>query len=301
MLKKLGLDQTKVYEKYLALEEISTMLVSFVYGLPYNLAIGAEQGDIDKWDDLVIQTNTGGYIHVQAKRQTTDFSSHSIKRDTYTKGKRKDELKDLSPLDEALKSLGERINENESSSKDLQSEFWLELPESSTKIKEGLEIRHLRKLCEDQIKSVTTPYDLKAIAGKDSNVKNIHLWLTTWCDFKDWEHIFKVLIILKIKMSGLETHIKTRVRRNLSEIFKTTEIEQVLMLILSYLDENSTYAGTVKPRQLLHLLKDYLSSNIPRWTLFQTDGSSWNISGIHDLDHFLLVSVWSAQILNKRN
>ena len=78
MLKKLRLDQTKVYEKCLALEEISTMLVSFVKGLPHHLAIGAEQGDIDKWDDLVIQTNNSDYIHVQVKRQTTPFSLDSI-------------------------------------------------------------------------------------------------------------------------------------------------------------------------------------------------------------------------------
>lgn len=283
MLKKLRLDQTKIYEKYLALEEISKMLVSFVNGIPYHLAIGAEQGDIDKWDDLVIQTNAGCYIYIQAKRQTTDFSSHPIKRDTIGQGKRKGVPRDLSPLDEALKSLGEKISKNQSGSIDLQSEFWLELPESSTKIKEGLEVRDLRNL-EAQIKSVTTPYDLTVLAGKDPNANNIYLWLTTWCDFIDWEHIFKALKILKIKMSGLETDIDDRVKSNLSQIFKRTEIEKVRMLILSYLDENSTYAGAIKPRQLLHSLKDYLLPNIPRWTLFQTDGLSWNISGIHDLE-----------------
>ncbi len=283
MLKKLRLDQTKIYEKYLALEEISKMLVSFVNGIPYHLAIGAEQGDIDKWDDLVIQTNAGCYTYVQAKRQTTDFSSHPIERDTISQGKRKGVPRDLSPLDEALKSLGQRIRKNQSGSIDLQSEFCLELPESSTKIKEGLEVRDLRNL-EAQIKSVTTPYDLIVLAGKDPNANNIYLWLTTWCDFIDWEHIFKALKILKIKMSGLETDIDDRVKSNLSQIFKRTEIEKVRMLILSYLDENSTYAGAIRPRQLLHSLKDFLLPNIPRWTLFQTDGLSWNISGIHDLE-----------------
>lgn len=283
MLKKLGLDQTKVYEKYLALEEISKMLVSFVNGLPYNLAIGAEQGDIDKWDDLVIQTNTSCNIYVQVKRQLTDFSSDPIIRDKYVKGKRKDITRDLSPLDEALKSLGERISRN-TGSKDLQDEFWLELPEGSINIKKGLEIRHLRKLCDIQIKSVTGPKDLCAIDSIDSNDHNIYLWLTTWCGFTDWEHIYKALKILKIKTCGLETDIDDRVKSNLSKIFKTTEVIRVRMVILSYLDENATYAGAIKPRQLLYLLKDYLLPQIHRWTLFQTDGSSWNISGIHDLE-----------------
>ena len=107
MLKKLALDQTKVYERHLALEEISKMLVFFVKGLPHHLAIGAEQGDIDKWDDLVIQTNTGSYIHVQAKRQTTPFSSDPIIRDKLSQGKREGVPRDLSTFDKTLKSLGQ--------------------------------------------------------------------------------------------------------------------------------------------------------------------------------------------------
>lgn len=235
MNKKLKLDQTKTYEKHLALEEISTMLVSFVKGLPHHFAIGAEQGDIDKWDDLVIQTNTGGYIHVQAKRQTTDFRpSGSIKRDKYVKDKRKGEPKVLSPLDETFKSLGERVSKKNSDSNDLQKEFWLELPESSIEIKKGLKISHLRDLCEVQIRSVTTLIGLIALTKTNSNAKNIFLWLTTWCDFKDWDHIFKAFKILKIKTSGMETDIVTRVEKNLSQIFVTTEIEKVSKLIRNY-------------------------------------------------------------------
>lgn len=285
MLKKLALDQTKMYERHLALEEISKMLVSFVKGLPHHLAIGAEQGDIEKWDDLVIQTNTGGYIHVQVKRQTTDFSTYSIKRDTYVQGKNKGVLRDLSPFDETLRSLGERISKKESNSSNSQKEFWLVLPESSIEIKKRLEIRHLRKFCEVQIKSVTTSNNLHALAKIDPNAQNIYEWLTTWCDFKDWEHILKALNVLKIKTPGMETDIVDRVDQNLSQIFVENEIKKVRMLILSYLEENTTYAGAIKPRQLLHELKDSLHVSISRWTKFQTDGSNWNISGIHDLEN----------------
>lgn len=285
MLAKLRLDQTKVYEKHIALEEISIMLVSFVNGYPHHLAIGAEQGDIDKWDDLVIQTTTGGCIHVQAKRQTTDFPSGEIIRDKYIRGDRKGVLRDLSPFDKTLKSLGERISKNESDLSDLQKEFWLELPESLIEIKKDLCIRHLRELCEGKIKSVTTSNYLVALAEVDSDAKNIFQWLTTWCDFKDWEHILKAFKILKTKTSGMEVDIVGRVDNNLNKIFKSTEIERVRLLILAYLDENSTYAGVIKPRQLLYLLKDYLRPNIPRWTQFQADGANWNISGIHDLEN----------------
>lgn len=280
MFKKLNLDQTKIYEKHLALEEISRMLVSFVKGFPYHLAIGAEQGNIDQWDDLVIQKNNGGYIYVQAKRQTTDFSSDSIVRDTYKSGKRPGAPRDLSPIDKAFESLGRRMVVD-----DFQNEFWLVLPEGSTQIKDGLEIRHLRKLCAEQIRSVTTADNLIELEQSDPNVHNIYLWLTTWCNFANWEHILKSLKVLKIKTSEFEEDINTRVRSTLSEVFKTSNIEQVRMLILSYIDENATFAGAIKPRQLLYLLKGYLQTNIVRWTLFQTDGLDWNITGIHDLEH----------------
>jgi hypothetical protein len=134
MLKKLRLDQTKIYEKYLILEELSGMLVSFVNGRSHHVAIGAEQGDVDKWDDIIIQTNSSDYIHLQAKRQTTDFSSDSVKRGKINAGPRTNELKDLSTLDETLKSLGDWIKSKPNSG-DLQKEFWLELPDGSIKIK----------------------------------------------------------------------------------------------------------------------------------------------------------------------
>lgn len=283
MLKKLRLDQSKIYEKHLALEEISTMLVSFVKGQSHHLAIGAEQGDVDKWDDLVIQTNTGGYIHVQAKRQTTNFSCASIERDKCMKNKRKGELRKLSPLDEAIKSLGARVKNNGSDFNYLQKEFWLELPDNSVKIKDGLEVRHLRYLCEDQIKSVTTADDLANLAKSDRSVEKIFLWLTTWCDFEDWNHILKAFKILKPKTSGMETDIVSRVEKELAQIFVTKEIKKVRLLILSYLEDNKTFAGAIKPRQLLDLLKDFLRTNTYRWTQYQTDGSNWIISGIHDL------------------
>lgn len=57
MLKKLKLDQTKIYEQTIATYEISSMLVDFVRGRKHHLSIGAEQGDIDSWDDLISDSN----------------------------------------------------------------------------------------------------------------------------------------------------------------------------------------------------------------------------------------------------
>ena len=298
MLKKLALDQTKLYEKHLALEEISIMLVNFTKGYSHHLAIGAEQGNIDKWDDLVIQSCNGGYIYIQAKRQATDFSSDPIIRNTYNQGQRQGELKDLSTLDETFKSLSERLT----SDPYLNDKFWLELPESTVQIKDALEIRHLRNL-KDQIKDVTTPNDLANLQSRDRNIQNVYNWLTTWCGFQNWEHILKAFQLLTLKVPGYETDINIRVRRNLGQIFIESEIENIRLLIFSYLDVNSTYAGAIKPRQLLYMLNNYLLTNIDRWSLFYTDGLTWKISGIHDLEdnsqierpNVIIPAFWSSE------
>lgn len=299
MLNKLRLDQTKIYEKHLALEEISIMLVSFVKGHPHHLAIGAEQGNIEKWDDFVIQKNDGGNIYIQAKRQTTDFSSDAIIRDI---GPRTGKLKNLSTLDQSLESLANWINSADFSSPNLRNEFWLELPDNSTEIKAGLKIRHLRNLLETHFRSITTERDPENLVSRDNSVLNVYNWLTSWCGFSGWDHIIKLMKVLKIKTSGTESDINLRVKNNLSHIFQTTEVETVRSLILTYIDDNQTYAGAIQPRQLLHQLKEYLLPGIESWTLFQTDGSTWNISGINDLeDNFkierpsvMVPALWAA-------
>ncbi|EGW41747.1 ABC-three component system protein [Desulfosporosinus sp. OT] len=286
MLNKLRLDQTKIYEKHLALKEISNMLVFFVKGHPHHLAIGAEQGNIDKWDDFVIEKNDGSNIYIQAKRQTTPFSSDAITRDTYGKGSklRVGQLKDLSPLDESLESLGKWINSNDVNSAAFKHEFWLVLPESSIEIKKGLEIRHLRILFEDHYKSITTAKDLDNLAVNDNGTQNIYNWLRTWCGFNDWDHILKLMQLLKIKSTRLESEIIDDVKEDLKkDIFQPIMVDKVCSLIFSYMEENQTFAGAIRPRQLLFELREYLLPDIARWTLFQNDRTTWHISGINDL------------------
>ncbi|WP_313163918.1 ABC-three component system protein [Sedimentibacter sp.] len=284
MLKKLRLDQTKKYEKHIALEELSNMLVSFVIGTLHNLSIGAEQGNIVKWDDFVIEKNDGGNIYIQVKRQTTDFSdTDPIIRDTYTRGKRVGESRDLSPLDESMESLANWINDTDFKNLNFKNEFRLILPEGSTKIKKGLEIRNLSNLLEHQYKSVTTAKDLENLSSCDKNVLNIYNWLTSWCGFSGWDHILKLMKVLKIRTYGTEPEILNRVKSNLSHIFKPTKLDTICSLIFSYIEDNETFAGAIRPRELLYQLKEYLLLDIERWTSFQNDNSNWNISGINDL------------------
>lgn len=275
MLKKLRLDQSNRYQQKIAVEYISDMLVDFVLGRSHYLEIGSEQGDTDNWDDLIIKLCNGDYTYFQIKRQTTDFSTDSVTRNKDRNGN----LKKLSTLDETFKSLGDKVHLDPS----VSSSYRIILPEGSIKIKKDLYIRQLREYKNQIIKGITTNDGLIELEKNDSSSKNVYSWLTTWCEFIDREHILKVFNLLNIETEQLEPEIETRVKGNLKQIFKESEIEHIYLLLLSYVVENTVFTGPIKPRQLLYLLKDYLLPNIAKWTLFELKKSFWNISGIQDL------------------
>jgi len=264
-----------MYQQKVAVEYISDMLVDFVKGRSHYLEIGSEQGDTDNWDDLVIKSSNGEYIYSQIKRQTTDFSKECVTR----KSDRNGLLKVLSTLDKTFKSLGEKVHSDPS----ISSEFRLILPEGSIQIKKDLYIRQLREYKNQIIKGITTTAGLIELEDKDTSSKNIYLWLTTWCGFQDREHILTAFNLLTMEIEHLEPEIENRVKRKLKEIFKESEIEHIYSLLLSYVVENTVFTGSLRARQILLLLKDYLLPNIPKWTLFQLNRSYWNISGIQDL------------------
>ncbi|MBF0410964.1 MAG: hypothetical protein HQM10_26710 [Candidatus Riflebacteria bacterium] len=283
MLRKLSLDQTKIYEQTIATYEIAKMLVSFIKGQSHYLSVGAEQGDVDTWDDLVIQDKANHNIHIQIKRQNTDFSEDSCIRDTYTQHNGTVKLRDLSTIDKSMKALAEWIHNHVN---DLKSkEFHIELPTSNIQFKKGLTVRHFKELIEVHYKpDVTTSQGLEQLANLNSKVKDIYYWLTTWCSFSDWDHILKLLSVIKIKDSGTETDIEARTNDLLSEVFSSNSVDSVKLNIKSYISANTTFTGAIQPRNLLYNLKEYLKPNVGAWTQYSKDGSFWNISGINDME-----------------
>lgn len=289
MLAKLRLDQTKKYEQALATYEIAVMLIDFALGRKHYMRIGSEQGGISKWDDIVIEKEQGSQIHIQIKRQTSaDFGTSNDKciRNEILSGNRQGEKRDLSPLDETLKSLADWFRDVDISTINPKREFWIELPELNTQIKDGLQVKDLKDLCEVQIRpAVTTAFGLQTQASSNAKVKNCFDWLTTWCDFKDWEHIIKALQFLRIKNSGLESEIEIKTEDKLKEIFISDKLKEVRLKILSYTIENTTFSGAIAPRNLLFELQEYIRSDIKIWTQIENLDNNWQISGIHDLEN----------------
>lgn len=276
MLKKLFLDQTKKYEQAIAIYEISKMLVGFVQGRKHHLGVGAEQGDIKDWDDFVYETSNNTFIHVQVKRQQTNFSDKPC-----TKDSTKDEK--LSTLDKSMQSLAKWIKKSKPNSQ-IKRTFVLELPAIDIQIKKELTVRQFRDFNTIHIVHATDAQGLSKLQNtqNDKTTQNIFNWLINWCEFDDWEHILQALRVLTLKVVGNEVDILTNAEGLLKPVFR--EGKEVINMIKLFILDNTAYTATIKPRQLLFELKDYLFQNISIWTQFEKVDSHWNISGIHDLE-----------------
>lgn len=285
MLAKLRLDQTATFEKLVGAKEISKMLVSFIGGRVHPLGIGAEQGGIEKWDDLVIQKKLNHITHIQIKRQTGAFGTtlDECERNTVTRKSGKTEPRDLSELDETIKSLGIWIITKKNSD-NVERDFHLKVYDGGVEIKKGFKIKDLVNIIVTHFRPDTsTPAGIKSLWESDLNMKKCKQWLESWCDISNFDQIFTLFKVLSISYSNTESTLKKETKDNLRNVFKDESVDEVYSKIVSYTSENSSFTGAIRPRHLLFVLKDQLRPEIIKWTKFQINGSNWNISGIHDL------------------
>jgi len=280
VLKKIRLDQTKTYELAVATQEIAIMISAFLDGREHHQSLGSEQGDILKWDDFVIEHFNGTYEYIQVKRQMTDFLEGACSRDNYIQGTRLGQPRDLSPLDESMKSLADWTKINDPSTASPQRMFSIELPDTSIEIKTGYTVREFNNLCDTYIKPTTVAADMITLAATDRAVKNGYEWLTTWCGFTDWDHILKALKYLNVRQTGDEGDIRKRTIEILSKYFNNADA--IRQIIESFVSDSSTFPNKVTPRPVYEKIQYDLRPEIARWTQFSKFKNEWDISGTHD-------------------
>jgi len=284
VLKKLQLDLTKSYEICVATEKIANMVVSYVQGRSHALTLGCEQGDIPKWDDLIIELSDGTLEHIQIKRNFSDFDGHKCDRNSDLVVRRATgvaELRDLSPIDESLKALAEWTEHNDPRTSNPKRKFSVAVPTMQTLIKEGLPVRYVYDFCRS-ISASTTAASIASIALTHMPTSNIYLWLTTWCDFQDWDHILRAFRNLDIVQAGTETEIEIKTEEQLALCFSDTEA--VRKQIHTFINDNSTYTSAITPRPLFGKLKSYWLPGLTPWTQYINTGTDWEITGINDHD-----------------
>ncbi|MFE0587797.1 ABC-three component system protein [Pantoea vagans] len=288
MLKRFQLELKSHYEKLVIAHHIADMLEKFLMGRPAPLEIGAEQGGIEEWDDVVIMHTIGQIEHLQIKRQATDFCTKNPDKNIQLKRKTKDSSSDSTPahsvLDKAFASLAKCALTGRFD-KTPERLFKLTLISASSQIKNDLTVNHLDDLCnrcrEDGL-------DLDKLANREDGPTNrAYLWLTTWCGFTDWKHIRDVLRRVHIYCIGNDARIRELTLVSLARYFR--DPTRTLERLISYITAETSDVSALGCHAVLRAIRDELRPDVETWAQYQlSNGSSvasksWSLSGTLDL------------------
>ncbi|MCH4814043.1 ABC-three component system protein [Vreelandella neptunia] len=307
MIRRFRLEQKSRYEKLVIAQRLSDMLDKFLDGRLAPLRIGAEQGGIAEWDDVVIHHDDDHWEHLQIKRQTSSFSDKHIDKADYlasykprnkakgtgtATGTPSEEPRKLpsgdefdSELDKVLKSLA-TWQTSAPGVKPSKRTFSLILPGLEVAIKgknkEIIRISHLHEVWNLCLKDGV---NVAALSQRDDKpTQNVYTWLTTWCGFTDWDHIVEKMRVLEIHCIGDESALKKRALESLDRHF--TDPDTTLSVLLEYISDSTTDTNAVSCYSAAKHLQKLLRPGVQTWTQYLVNpmpGQGWIVAGTHDL------------------
>lgn len=279
---------------------MSDMVVAYLEGRQTAKWLGCEQGAVAEWDDIVQELSSGVLRHSQVKRQTTDFSNDpALRAPKAPKAKKSNvtsaisaapaegavvlgltsppSLPALSAFDASIAALAEWFSSVPADGK--QRIFTIHVPDRQVKIKREFAMRHFEDLCALCHLGTTSANGLETHAQTNTAASDIFDWLTTWCGFTDWVHILKAFKHLDLKVRSLEGDIEHATEALLERYF--VPASDAAKVLLFDLEHNATDAGAATPRQILALIGHYLRPDVPIWTQYALEGTSyaWGVSG----------------------
>ncbi|MGZ2926135.1 ABC-three component system protein [Pseudomonas aeruginosa] len=301
MIRRFRLEQKGRYEKLVIAQRLSDMVDKYLDGRTAPLLIGAEQGGIGEWDDVVIYHADEHYEHFQIKRQTTPFCDKHIDKADYIKsytlkaGSKvaagatpvvpPDSAID-SELDKAMKSLSAWSLTPQSNQPPARA-FSLILLGLEVAIKgkrsDFITANHLHEFCrlckQDGL-------DLAALSSRaDTPTQNVYKWLTTWCGFTDWDHVRRTMRALTIHAVGSEENLEERACESLERHFNVPRA--TLEKMVGYISTSTTDVNAISCHAMANHLKDARRSDAVTWTQYLMKplaGSSWMVAGTHNLN-----------------
>ncbi|CNC62585.1 ABC-three component system protein [Yersinia similis] len=288
MIRRFRLEQKSHYERLVIAQRLSDMLDKFLDGRRAPLAIGAETGGIEEWDDVVIDNSPDSFEHLQIKRQTTDFCTKNPDKTIQLAKKAKVGSPKTVPansvLDSAFASLARHAGLGTFDSPP-NRQFQLTLVGAHLKIKDELTVNHLDELCklcrQDGL-------DLNELANRqDGPTKRAYLWLTTWCGFKDWSQIRDILRRVQIICVGNDATLRERSIESLGRHF--SDPGRTLDRLITYITAETSDVSALGCHAVIRELKDELRSDTETWAQYllneesQPTGKSWSLAGTHDL------------------
>lgn len=310
MIRRFRLDQKSHYERLVIAQRLSEMLVMFLDGRPAPLAIGAEQGGIEEWDDVVIHHTKDSFEHLQVKRQASDFCTKDPDKAKYlakqakngsSKGqvqpvpgpnppplnvpfKRKKTPQENSVLDSAFASLAKHAGKGTFDALP-ERQFQLTLVGASLKVKAELTVDHVDALCKLCRKDGLNLTELAK--STDGPTQRAYTWLTTWCGFQDWAQIRDTLRRVTIVCVGNDAYLEQRCVAALCRHF--TDPQRALNQLLMYITWGTSHVSTLGCHAVLRALKTELHPDIETWAQYELAdtvlpaGQSWSLAGTHDL------------------
>ncbi|MBP0945004.1 ABC-three component system protein [Pseudomonas alliivorans] len=299
MIRRFRLEQKGRYEKLVIAQRLSDMLDKFLSGQPAPLCIGAEQGGIAQWDDVIIEHTDDHWEHLQIKRQASCFSKKAVDKSYYLTVKpRKPAKKDPatesddgeqaeSELEKVMISLAS-LQLPTPGVKPSKRTFTLTLPGPEVVIKgriqkELITINHLRDVWDLCRKDGV---NLAALAQRnDGPTQLVYTWLTTWCGFRDWAHVVERMRILKIDCIGVETTLESSAEASLDRHF--TDAKSTLAILMDYISGSTTDTNAISCHHAAKHLHKKRRSGFQTWTQYlatPSPGRGWNVAGTHDLD-----------------
>lgn len=255
MIRRFRLEQKSHYERLVIAQRLTDMLDRFLGGRLAPLAIGAEMGGIEEWDDVVIFHTKDFFEHLQIKRQTTDFCSKNPDKSKHQGRQSKEQPGGSEPadsvLDSAFASLAKHANLGAFNATP-ERRFQLTLVGAHLKIKKDLTVDHLDALCklcrQDGL-------DLRELANReDGPTERCYLWLTTWCGFKDWEQIRNTLRRVTIICVGNDATLEQRCIESLGRHF--TDPKRALERLLTYIVGEASDVSALGCYAVVRELKD---------------------------------------------
>ena len=312
MIRRFRLEKKSDYERLVIAQCLSEMLDNFLSGRPAPLLIGAEQGGIEEWDDVVIVHTSDSHEHLQIKRQTTDFDTRNSDKAKVPVKVPKAGSPSTPPadsvLDTAFASLAKYAGSGTFDSLPAR-QFQLTLVGAHLKIKDNLTVNHLDELCklcrQDGL-------DLDELANrKDGPTERTYLWLTTWCGFKDWAQIRDTLRRVTIVCVGNDATLEQRCSASLSRHF--TDPKRTLERLITYIIGETSDVSALGCNAVVRELKDELRPDIETWAQYLLGdnvlpgGRSWSFAGTHDLGGVpapsaqgVVEHMWSSQPGNRK-
>lgn len=271
-LQKLRLNRADAYQAKVAASLLCEMLACHVLGNPHPRGyryLGAEQG-LPGWDDFVVELDGGARIYHQVKRQERSFCTRVEQRPRDTNG----DLVPLSALDQVFADVG-RV----SGSFKQTDRLSLDLLSSLVRVKRSLYANDLRDLALECVKPGVVAARLQDLT-QEQRFQDLFTWLTTWCDFRDWDHIHAVFSKLNVSTLEDETQLKARAVSHLGPGW--SEPDALFEDIVQYVQGETSYAGALDASILWRRFHGRLLPSHPRWTRYTQAQLSapWLVNGI---------------------